>query len=145
MSGTRARLAAPALFVALALPLAGCETTGDLMSAALAKPGQYELYNCNDLKTTATSIVLRERQLDALMAKAERGPVGSVISATTYQPEYVTLRGQMSQLRSMAAEKHCGFDPANVLNAQPSPPAKKSSKPTKPTAKKPAGARHKAM
>ncbi len=60
------------------------------------------------------------------MARAKRGPAGGLISATTYQPEYVTLRGKMSQLRQAAAANHCNFDPraVPVIGPRPHPPQK---------------------
>lgn len=133
MPGPKARFAAPALLVALALPLAGCETTRDPLAAVVTSPGQYDLYDCPAIKVAAIGVVSRQRKLEGLMARADRGPVGGLISATTYKPEYLTLRGKLSQLRSVAAEKHCNFDPATVSAArsqpspkrQPLPPPKK--------------------
>lgn len=124
MPGPKARFPAPALLVALALPLAGCETTRDPMATIATSPGQYDLYDCPAIKAAAGGVVSRQRQLEDLMARANRGPVGGLISATTYEPEYVTLRGKMSELRRVAAANNCNFDPAAVgfSRAQPPPP-----------------------
>lgn len=127
MPGARARFAAAALFVALALPLAGCETSGDALSTAVTRPGQYDLYECPDIKTAANGVVGRQRELEGLMARANRGPAGGLISSTTYQPEYIMLRGQMAQLRAAAIEKHCNFVPGAAAVVQPSPPPKRKS------------------
>jgi hypothetical protein len=109
------RVAALVPLMALALPLAGCETTSDPLATVVTAPGQYELYDCPAIKVTATGIVGRQRQLEDLMARANQGPVGGLISATTYKPEYVTLRGKLSQLRRVAAEKNCKFVPGQPV------------------------------
>lgn len=137
MSRYKARFAVPWRLgtPAVALLLAGCVTTNDPLSAALTAPGQYDLYDCPAIKVAATGIVVRQRQLEGLMAKAERGPGGGLINATTYQPEYVTLRGKMSELRRVAAENRCDFDPQAVQAvqaAQPPTPAKKQTKRARP-------------
>ena len=132
MPGLRSRFAAPALLVALAaaLPLAGCETTRDPLAFVLTSPGQYDLYDCPAIRVAARAIIIRQRELEGLMVRAKRGPAGGFISATTYQPEYVTLRGKMSQLRQAAAANHCNFDPRTVPVIDPQPPAEKPTKKT---------------
>ena len=133
MQGSKAHFTAPALLIALAtaLPLAGCETASDPLATIVTDPGQYDLYDCPAIKVAAIGINSRRHELEGLMARADRGPAGGFISATTYQPEYVTLRGKMRELRSVAAQKHCGFDPATVKAAAPPPAAKQQAKPAK--------------
>lgn len=114
MSGSRAGFFAPALFIMLAMPLAGCTTTSDPVAAVVTRPGQYDLYDCPAIKVAAVGVRQRQHEVAGLMARAERGPLGGMVNATTYRPEYVTLRGKMDQLRRVAAEKHCNFDPATV-------------------------------
>jgi hypothetical protein len=130
MPGPKARFAIPALLVALtaAVPLAGCETTGDPLAAVTTAPGQYDYYDCPAIKVAAAGLTGRQRELEALMARANQGPAGGLISATTYQPEYITLRGKMSELRRVAAENHCNFVPGAAPAAQLPPPAKKPAK-----------------
>jgi hypothetical protein len=129
MSEPKARAAAPALLIALALPLAGCGgMTDDPVAATITAPGQYDLFDCPSIKVAASGVATRQRELEGLMARANQGPAGGFISATTYQPEYVTLRGKMSQLRRVAAENHCNFDPATVSAVQPRPTAAKAIK-----------------
>lgn len=132
MSGPKTRFAAPALLVVLAatLPLAGCETTSDPLSVAATAPGQYDLYDCAALKVAARAVVSRQRELEQLMARANQGPAGGLVSATTYQPEYVTLRGKMTQLRQAAAANHCNFDPSAVRVTEPPQPAEKPTRKT---------------
>jgi len=130
MSGPKARAAAPALLFALALPLAGCGTTSDPLATAITAPGQYDLYDCPAIKVASAGISKRQRQLEGLMARAERGAGGGFVSATTYKPEYITLRGKMSQLRRAAAENHCNFVPGEAPSVRMPPSAKKATKKT---------------
>lgn len=125
MPASKSRFAAPALLAALALPLAGCISMNDPLASTVTSPGQYGLYDCPAIKVAAGGINKRQRELEGLIARANRGAAGGLVSATTYQPEYVTLRGKMSQLRREAAAKHCGFDPATVRAEEPEPPLTK--------------------
>ncbi len=129
MQKTRARISAPVLLVALALPLAGCETTSDPLATVITSPGRYSLYDCPAIKVEARSTRVRQHELEGLMARADRGPAGGLINATTYQPEYVTLRGKMDQLRRMAATNNCGFDPATVPLVEAQAPSNRQAPP----------------
>ena len=124
--GRQGRPVAPALLVALVLPLAACSTTSDPLVAAATAPGQYDLYDCPAIKVEGEKVATRLRELEGLMARAGRGPAGGLVNATTYQPEYITERGKMKQLRRVATEKHCNFDPAVLpaTDAQLPPPPK---------------------
>ena len=119
MSHPKGGPVAPALLLALILPLAGCSTTGDPAAAVVTAPGQYELYDCPAIKVAAKGVATRQRELAGLMARAARGPAGGLVNATTYEPEYATLRGKMNQLRRVAAEKHCNFVPGPGMAAPP--------------------------
>ncbi len=127
MSRSNAHFTAPVLLVVLAtaLPLAGCGTAGDPLAATLTSPGQYDYYDCPGIKVAAIGIVRRQRGLEGLMARAKSGPAGGLISATTYEPEYITLRGKMNELRRVAAENHCDFVPGETPPAALPPPGGK--------------------
>jgi hypothetical protein len=86
-----------------ALMLSGCSS--ETASRFLVEPDRYVLYSCHELANQAQGNVGRQRELEALMAKA--GPGGQVASAMAYQPEYLQLRGEMTQLRKAAADKNC--------------------------------------
>jgi len=101
--------AVPILLVSTALmSLCGC-TSEESAGRFLAAPGQYILYSCPELANTARGIEVRQRELAALMAKAEVDAGGRFISAQAYGPEYAQLRGRMDQLRKTAAEKNCNL------------------------------------
>ena len=45
------------------------------------------------------------------MAKAGEGSGGQLVSSVAYRPEYLERRGEMVELRRVAAEKNCKFVP----------------------------------
>jgi hypothetical protein len=108
----------------LAASLAGCTTTGgsadDGMGGFVVAPGKFLLFNCDQLAVRATGIVTRQKELEALMAKAGTGADGGLVSAFSYRPEYVALRGEMNELRKAAAERHCKSIPALEIEGRAS-------------------------
>jgi hypothetical protein len=88
--------------VIAALMLAGCAS--ETASRFLVEPDRYVLYGCKDLAAQAIGNAARQHDLEVLIAKAGSG----VASAMAYQPEYLQLRGEMTQLRKTAADKNCG-------------------------------------
>jgi len=67
-----------------------------------------------------TQINIRERELLGLMAKAETGSGGRLVSTVAYRPEYLELRGEMNELRNAAAAKNCKFAQAPAGRASDS-------------------------
>jgi hypothetical protein len=115
-------------FVALALAglvlasglLAGCAgNDAESTSRFLVAPGKYVLFNCAQIKQTADENSKRQRELEGLMAKAGDGSAGQMVSAVAYKPEYYQLRGEMDDLRQVAADKKCKFVPGLAGKAQP--------------------------
>jgi hypothetical protein len=96
---------------AAAAALSGCATSDDNAARFLVAPDQYVLYNCPQLAEAAQVNATRQRELEALMAKADIDSAGRAVSAMSYRPEYLQLRGRMTELRKEAATKHCRFTP----------------------------------
>ena len=93
--------------------LAGCST--DIASYALVTTDKYQYYDCDSLADQTKAVIAREQKLQELMAKA-----GPVIGAATYQAEYVSMRGELRELRRTQAQKHCeekADKPAGPANA----------------------------
>ena len=121
-NGARRRwLFGPAATLAVAA-LAGCGTGGDMASTILVAPGQYVLFQCADIDRVAKATVTRQKELDALMAKAGTSTTGQLIGEATYGPELATLRGRMRNLRAAARDKNCNFVPGEEPPAAPPPP-----------------------
>ena len=100
----------------LAATLSGCTAPGgnadDSMARFMVAPDRFVLFNCEQLATRAATSAARVKELQALMAQAGRSSDGRLVSAIAYRPEYVSLRGDMNELRKAAAEKNCKSMPA---------------------------------
>lgn len=115
---------APASVMFGAALLSGCATQGvtgeDRIGSMMVAPGKYEFYTCAHLAAMTASLKVRERELEALIARAGPGAGGSLVSAVSYQPEYLQARGNLAEVRRAEAAKNC---PPSVAAAPPSPPA----------------------
>jgi hypothetical protein len=101
-----------ALTVAL---LAGC-ASDDATSRLFVAPDKYVLYTCDEIAREMKVKETREQELAALMAKAGTDAGARMISGMTYDPEYLSVRGEMNDLRASAAAKNC-----NTPAAAPAP------------------------
>ena len=107
--------------VLLTATLAGCGTTDNSMAGYFADPAKFILYSCPALAERASEVAERERELQALMAKAERDGGGRAVSALAYRNEYLATRGEMLELEKAAANKNCP-----PLQTAPKPPRRSS-------------------
>ena len=100
----------------LAGALAGCSTQGGTSDDSAARffvaPDGFVLFNCEQLAAKAVVLAAHEKELRELMAKAGAGSDGRLVSAFAYRPEYISLRGDMNEVRKAAAAKNCKSMPA---------------------------------
>lgn len=111
------------IFAALlaALSIAGCATNASSDAAAerfLVAPGKYVLFNCTQIGQEAGENMQRQRELEALMMRAGPSSAGQLVSAVAYRPEYLQLRGQMTNLQRTAVDKKCKFVPGEGTAAR---------------------------
>jgi hypothetical protein len=111
------RQVAAAGLVGLGLALSGCAEMSDNMTVAFADPARYELYNCKQLESERKSLAVKEAELQGLMAKAETGVAGPVVSELAYRNEYVTLRGQSRLADEAWRKNNCRDTPASAAPA----------------------------
>ena len=102
--------------VVLAAMLSGCTgspggSSDETFGRILFAPGKFALYNCAEIADRVTANIARQHVLEGLMAKAGAGSGGRLVSSVAYRPEYLELRGEMVELRRVAAEKDCKFVP----------------------------------
>jgi hypothetical protein len=88
--------------------LAGCGMS-DGPGALLIDPGRYSAYHCNDLAARWKVLVAREKDLRALMDKADQTAGGAVIGSLAYRTDYDSVIGEERLLQRTAAEKNCNF------------------------------------
>ncbi|MEI9805037.1 MAG: hypothetical protein WDN48_11945 [Pseudolabrys sp.] len=94
----------------LALALAGCTTTGnpdDRASRLITSPDKFVLYNCDAIAGLMKISLAREKELERLIAKAGQGPDGVLVATVAYRPEYLSVHGDINELRAASAAKNC--------------------------------------
>jgi hypothetical protein len=121
-SALRATASWPALLV-LGLSLGGCADMGDsFVSSAFVDPAKYENFDCKQLEAERKMLALRSAELQGLMAKAETGTGGAVISELAYRNDYISVRGQARLAEETWRRNKCvAGAPAVATPAAPAP------------------------
>jgi hypothetical protein len=126
----------PGLAMTMALfglgALSGCSEMSDSMTQAFADPAKYDLYDCKQLEPERKTLANRAAELQGLMAKAETGAAGSVVSELAYRNDYVAIRGQQKFAEEAWRRNKCHESPpaktdtpiAPSANARPAPPSR---------------------
>lgn len=91
---TLSRAMAIVALIASVASISGCAQVGDSMSSAFVDPAKYELYDCKQLETERKSLASRATEQERLMAKAETGVGGTVVSEMVYRNELISIHGQ---------------------------------------------------
>jgi hypothetical protein len=99
------RRAAFALSAALAL--AGCSGVAMDESTFFVDPSRYDLYDCRQLADVRKQQSDKVDELKRLMAKAETGTGGSVVSELAYRPDYVTAQANLKLANRVWNENRC--------------------------------------
>jgi hypothetical protein len=128
------RAAAVVALLALAAGVSGCAQVGDSVSSAFADPAKYDLYDCKQLETERKSLASRATSQEALMAKAQTGVGGAVVSELAYRNELIAIHGQQKVLEDNWRRSRCHESPPDTPAAAPPPaptpaPAAKGARP----------------
>ncbi|WP_291569638.1 twin-arginine translocation pathway signal [Bradyrhizobium sp.] len=100
--------------------LAGCANMSDSLTSAFADPAKFDLYDCKQLEVERTKLATRSAELQRLMAKAETGFAGPVVTELAYRNEYIAVRGQTQVADEVWRRNKCvATGPAS---AGPAPP-----------------------
>ncbi len=105
------------LIFGAALALSACAMSDDQAARYLVAPNKYLLYTCDDIAREAQTKAARELELQQLMAKASTDATGRLIGDMVYRSEYLSVRGELNELRRTAADKHCAGAPAGAAPA----------------------------
>ncbi|MEA2829313.1 MAG: hypothetical protein QOF22_61 [Bradyrhizobium sp.] len=105
--------------LALGLGLNGCADMSDSMISAFADPAKYALYECKQLETERKSLASRGAELQGLMAKAETGVAGSVVSELAYRNDYIAVRGQAKLAEEAWRRNKCHESPPAAATTAP--------------------------
>jgi hypothetical protein len=88
------RAAMAMALLGLGVGLNGCAEMSDSMTVAFVDPAKYDLYECKQLETERTRLATRSAELQGLMAKADTGVAGPLVTELAYRNEYISVRGQ---------------------------------------------------
>jgi hypothetical protein len=88
------RAAMAMALLGLGVGLNGCAEMSDSMAVVFADPAKYDLYECKQLETERARLATRSAELQGLMAKADTGVAGPVVTELAYRNEYINVRGQ---------------------------------------------------
>ena len=117
------RAAAASALLSLAIALCGCAQMGDTMLSAFADPAKYDLYDCKQLETERKLLANRAAELQGLMAKAETGVGGAVVSELAYRNDYIAVRAQQKLAEEAWRRNKCHeTPPAAPAPSAPTPP-----------------------
>jgi hypothetical protein len=86
------RAATLMLLLALGIGLAGCAGMSDGLTSAFADPSKYDNYDCKQLQVARKTLAARGAELQGLMAKADTGVAGPVVSEVAYRNDYLMTR-----------------------------------------------------
>ena len=101
------RLSRTALVLGTVLTLAGCAGTAVDETTFFVDPSRYDLYDCRQLGEARKQHSDRVDELKRLMAKAETGAGGSVVSELAYRPDYVTAQANLKLANRAWDDNHC--------------------------------------
>jgi hypothetical protein len=93
--------------LAIAALVSACAMPQDPLASALVAPGKYEFYDCGQLETAAKAYETMLAKYEKLMAKSSESAVGGLVNATTYQPDYISARGELNSVHQTEREKGC--------------------------------------
>jgi hypothetical protein len=78
----------------LGICLCGCADMNDSMTDAFVDPAKYDLYSCKQLEAERKRLVIRSAELQGLIAKADTGVAGPLVSELAYRNDYINTRGR---------------------------------------------------
>lgn len=122
------RAAAVVALLTSAASVSGCAQIGDSVPSAFADPAKYDLYDCKQLETERKGLATRAADQEKLMAKAETGVGGTVVSEMVYRNELISIHSQQRLAEQAWRSNKCHESPpdtpAAAAPAAPTPAAK---------------------
>jgi hypothetical protein len=96
-----------ALTLGAMLALGGCSSVAMDESTFFVDPARYDLYDCKQLAAARKVHMERLDELKRLMAKAETGAGGAVVSELAYRPEYASTIANLKLTNRVYDDNHC--------------------------------------
>jgi hypothetical protein len=93
------------------LGLGGCANMSDTLTSAFADPAKYDNYDCKQLQAVRKALAARGAELQGLIAKAETGTGGAVISEVAYRNDYLSTRASANLAEEVWRRNSCVATP----------------------------------
>jgi hypothetical protein len=107
------------LALPLLLVLAACGSASQqLGSSVWVTPGKYQFHNCLQAQQADTGFASRQKELEELMTRAEKGPGGAAVNFMVYRTEYQQVLGEREQLAALFQEKRCSIESPRTSERQ---------------------------
>jgi hypothetical protein len=120
-------MALPVLGLLFGFGLGGCADMSESITSAFADPAKYDFYDCKQLEAERKGLATRGAEVQGLMAKAETGVAGSVVSELAYRNDYIAIRAQAKLADEVWRRNNCHPAPpaaaADAPGLAPEPPA----------------------
>jgi hypothetical protein len=94
--------------VLVAAALGGCASVYETVGDPYVSPGKFNFLRCEDIAKRLADAQSRDRELRALMERANNGTGGSAVNVFVYGPDLEGIDAEMRLLRRTAGEKRCG-------------------------------------
>ncbi|QOZ33530.1 twin-arginine translocation pathway signal [Bradyrhizobium sp. CCBAU 53421] len=126
------RAAAIVALFASAAGVSGCAQIGESVPSAFADPAKYDLYDCKQLETERKGLAARATDQEKLMAKAETGVGGTVVSEMVYRNELIAIHSQQRLAEQAWRANKCHESPPDTPAAAPAAPTPAANGPRAP-------------
>jgi len=93
--------------LAAVLALAGCSSVAMDESTFFVDPARYDLYDCRQLAEVRKQQSDKVDELKRLMAKAETGAGGAVVSELAYRTDYASAQANLKLASRVWDDNHC--------------------------------------
>lgn len=110
---------------AAALPLvaalAGCagDTVSDRLGTSVwVTPAKYQFHDCLQAQAADAGFANRQKELEELMTRAEKGPGGAAVNFMVYRTEYQQVLGERQAIKAQYQEKRCTIESTRTSDRQ---------------------------
>jgi hypothetical protein len=101
------RAATLVLLLGFGIGMGGCANMSDSLTSAFADPAKYDSYDCKQLQVARKALAIRSAELQGLMAKADTGVAGSVVSEVAYRNDYISTRASSKLAEEVWKRNNC--------------------------------------
>lgn len=114
--GSRGAAALP--LVAVLFGCTGGSLEDQLGHSAWVSPAKYQFHDCRQAQAADVGFAQRQKELEELMARAEKGPGGAAVNFMVYRTEYQQVLGEREAIRKQYQAKRCTLESIRASDRQ---------------------------